>query len=86
MAGSQENEMAQWFKNHPEMYNKGRKNYRDMGRKEVPWATQARAMAMAGEFHLCNNPFNVFDDHVIIFILLEVVCVEYHVNSVSLDV
>ena len=37
------------LKNHPEMYNKGKKEYRDMDRKEAAWATQARAMGMEGE-------------------------------------
>ena len=30
--------MAEWLKNHPEMYNKGKKEYRDMDRKETAWA------------------------------------------------
>ena len=28
MTDAQEDEMAQWLKNHPEMYNKGKKEYR----------------------------------------------------------
>ena len=50
MTDAQEDEMAQWLKNLPEMYNKGKKEYRDMDRKEAAWATQARAMGMEGEF------------------------------------
>ena len=50
MTDAQEDEMAQWLKNHPEMYNKGKKEYRDMNRKEAAWAIQARAMGMEGEF------------------------------------
>ena len=73
MTDAQEDEMAQWLKNHPEMYNKGKKEYRNKDCKE------------AASVHLCYNPFNFFADHVIIFILLEVVCVEYRVYCVSLD-
>ena len=50
MTDAQEDEMAQLLKNHPEMYNKGKKECRDMDRKEAAWATQARAMGMEGEF------------------------------------
>ena len=50
MTDTQEDEMAQWLKNHPEMCNKGKNEYRDMDRKEAAWATQARAMGMKGEF------------------------------------
>ena len=48
LTDAQEDEMAEWLKNHPEMYNR---EYRDMDRKEAAWATQARAMGMEGEFH-----------------------------------
>ena len=48
MTDAQEDEMAEWLKNHPEM---AKKEYRDMDRKEVAWVTQARAMGMEGEFH-----------------------------------
>ena len=51
MTDAQEDEMAEWLKNHPEMYNKAKKEYRDMDRKEAAWATQARSMGMEGEFH-----------------------------------
>ena len=51
MTDAQEDEMAKWLKNHPEVYNKG-KEYRDMDRKEAAWATQARTIGMAGEFQL----------------------------------
>ena len=50
MTDAQEDEMAEWLKNHPEMYNKAKKEYRDMDRKEAAWANQARAMGMEGEF------------------------------------
>ena len=76
MTDAQEDEMAQWLTNHPEMYNKGKKEYRDMDQKETAWATQARAMGMEGEFHLCYNPFNIFGKQVMIFNLHEVVYVE----------
>ena len=49
MTDGQEDEMAEWLKNHPEMYNKAKKEYRDMDRKEAAWATQARAMGPEGE-------------------------------------
>ena len=49
MTDGQEDEMAEWLKNHPEMYNKAKKEYRDMDRKEAAWATQARAMGLEGE-------------------------------------
>ena len=49
MTDGQEDEMAEWLKNHPEMYNKAKKEYRDTDRKEAAWATQARAMGMEGE-------------------------------------
>ena len=49
MTDAQEDEMAEWLKNHPEMYNKATKEYRDTDRKEAAWATQARAMGMEGE-------------------------------------
>ena len=52
MIDAQEDEMAEWFKNHPEMYKKGHREYRDMDRKEAASATQARAMGMEGELHL----------------------------------
>ena len=52
MTDAQEDEMAEWLKNHPETYNKGKKEYRDMDRKEAAWATKARAMGMEGELHL----------------------------------
>ena len=52
MTDAQENVMAEWLKNHSEMYNKGKKEYRDMDRKEAAWATQARAMGKDGEFQL----------------------------------
>ena len=42
--------MAEWLKNHPEMYGKGKKENRDMDRKEATWTTQVRAME--GEFYL----------------------------------
>ena len=48
MTDAQEDEMAEWLKNHPEMYHKAKKEYRDM--KEAAWATQARFMGMEGEF------------------------------------
>ena len=48
MTDGQEDEMAEWLKNHPEMYNKA-KEYRDTDRKEAAWATQARAMGLEGE-------------------------------------
>ena len=51
MTDGQEDEMAEWLSNHPEMYNKAKKEYRYMDRKEAAWATQARAMGMEGEFH-----------------------------------
>ena len=51
MTDGQEDEMAEWLKNHPEMYNKD-KEYRDTDRKEPVWVTQARAMGMEGEFQL----------------------------------
>ena len=44
--------MAEWLKNYPEMYNKGKKDYSDMDRKEAAWATKARVMGMEGEFQL----------------------------------
>ena len=44
--------LSEWLKKHPEMYNKGKKEYRDMDRKEAAWATQARAMGMEGELQL----------------------------------
>ena len=50
MKDAQEDEMAQWLKNHLEIYNKGKKEYRDMDHKEAAWATQARVMGMEGEF------------------------------------
>ena len=50
MTDAQEDEMAQWLKNHLEMYNKGKKEYKDMDHKEAAWATQARAMGMECEF------------------------------------
>ena len=49
MTDGQEDEMAEWLKNHPEMYNKAKKEYRDTNRKEAAWATQARAMGLEGE-------------------------------------
>ena len=49
MTDGQEDEMAEWLKNHPEMYNKAKKAYRDTDRKEAAWATQARAMGLEGE-------------------------------------
>ena len=49
MTDAQEDEMAEWLKNHPEMYNKAEKDYRDRDRKEAAWATQATAMGMEGE-------------------------------------
>ena len=49
MTDGQEDEMAEWLKNHPEMYNKAKKEYRDTDRKEAAWATQARAMGLEGE-------------------------------------
>ena len=49
MTDAQEDEMAEWLKNHPEMYSKAKKEYRDTDRKEAAWATQARAMGMEGE-------------------------------------
>ena len=49
MTDAQEDEMAEWLKNHPEMYNKAKKEYRDTDRKKAAWATQARAMGMEGE-------------------------------------
>ena len=54
MTDAQEDEMAEWLKNYPEMYNKGKKECRDMDWKEAAWATQARAMdkGMEGEFQL----------------------------------
>ena len=51
MTDAQEDEMAEWLKNHLEMYNKAKKEYWDMDGKEATWATQARAMDMEGEFH-----------------------------------
>ena len=39
MTDGQEDEMAEWLKNHPEMYNKAKKEYRDTDRKEAAWAT-----------------------------------------------
>ena len=42
MTDGQEDEMAEWLKNHPKVY-------RDTDRKEAAWATQARAMGMEGE-------------------------------------
>ena len=51
MTDAQEDEMAQWLQNHPEMYNKAKKEYRDTDRKEAAWATQARSMDMEGEVH-----------------------------------
>ena len=38
MTDGQEDEMAEWLKNHPEMYNKAK-----------AWATQARAMGLEGD-------------------------------------
>ena len=32
MTDAKEDEIAEWLKNHPEMYNKGKKEYRDMDR------------------------------------------------------
>ena len=49
MTDGQEDEMAEWLKNHSEMYNKAKKEYRDTDRKEAAWATQARVMGMEGE-------------------------------------
>ena len=49
MTDGQEDEMAEWLKNHPEMYNKAKKEYRDTDRKEAAWATQARDMGLEGE-------------------------------------
>ena len=50
MTDGQEDEMAQWLMNHPEMYNKAKKEYRDTDRKEAAWEAQARVMGMDGEF------------------------------------
>ena len=77
MTDAQEDEMAEWLKKHPEMYNKG-KEYRDMDRKEAAWATHAKAMGMESEFHLPLHYylFIILGYHVIIFILFEVLCVE----------
>ena len=50
MTDAQEDEMAEWLKNHLEMYNKAKKEYRDTDRKEAALATQARVMGMEGEF------------------------------------
>ena len=47
-----QDKMAEWLKNHQEIYNKGKKEYGDMDRKEAAWAIQARAMGMKGEFQL----------------------------------
>ena len=66
-AGAQEDKMAEWLKNHPEMYNKGKKEYRDTDRKEAAWATQARTMGMESEFHLPLYIFIILGDHVVIF-------------------
>ena len=52
MTDAQEDEMAEWLKNDPEMYNKGKKDYRDMDRKEAACATQARTMVMEVGFQL----------------------------------
>ena len=46
----EDDEMAQWLQNHPEMYNKAKKEYRDTDRKEAAWEAQARVMGMDGEF------------------------------------
>ena len=50
LTDSQEDDMAQWLLNHPEMYNKGKKEYRDTDRKDAAWEAQARVMGMDGEF------------------------------------
>ena len=50
MTDAQEDKMAEWLQNHPEMYNKGKKEYRDLNRKEAAWAIQASAMG--SELHL----------------------------------
>ena len=39
MTDAQKDEMAEWLKNYPEMYNKAKKECRDMDRKEAAWPT-----------------------------------------------
>ena len=57
MTVAQEDKMAQWLKNHPEMCNKGKKEYRDKDRKEAAWATQARAMGMEFTYAITLSMF-----------------------------
>ena len=59
MTDAQEDEMAEWLQNHPEMYNKAKKEYRDTDRKEAAWEAQARVMGMEGEFLQLSISFSV---------------------------
>ena len=57
MTDAQKDEMAEWLQNHPEMYNKAKKEYRDTDLKDAAWETQVRAMDMEGEFLYLSKLF-----------------------------
>ena len=42
--------MADWIKDNTALYNKGKKEYWDVDKKEALWAAQAQVMGISGEF------------------------------------
>ena len=42
--------MADWLKDNTVLYNKGKKEYRDVDKKDALWAAQVWVMGISGEF------------------------------------
>ena len=50
LTDEQEEAMADWLKDNAVLYNKGKKEYRDVDKKDALWASQGRVMGISGEF------------------------------------
>ena len=50
LTDEQEEAMADWLKDNTVLYDKGKKEYRDVDKKDALWAAQAPVMGISGEF------------------------------------
>ena len=46
----QEEAMGDWLKDNTVLYDKGKKEYRDVDKKDTLWSAQGRLMGISGEF------------------------------------